>query len=140
MAVFTTNPPPAPRSTCQRWRPAASTATRTGSVPRDATTTCGLGSAAGRRRWRSLSFVERSSHFAAAATSPVVIELPCRRITRRQDGEPYIQSQRPFWLLDAHRHDAIRGSDAAFLGSLAIAWVLSGVVAYFYALWTIGPV
>ena len=41
---------------------------------------------------------------------------------------------------DAQRRDAILGSEAAFLLSFAVSWVLSGVLAYLYALWTLGPV
>jgi hypothetical protein len=136
MAAFTIDPPSTPhRRSADQQRPAASTATRMSTAAAD-TTTCGLGSAAGPRQWRSLS-PESSS--VATAAGPVVIELPCPRITRREDGEPYIQPHRPFWLFDAHQREAILGSDAAFLASFAIAWVLSGVMAYFYALWTIGP-
>jgi hypothetical protein len=53
--------------------------------------------------------------------------------------EAYVEPRRRFWLLDAARRDAVLGSDAAFLVSVAISLVLSGVLAYFYALWTIGP-
>jgi hypothetical protein len=59
---------------------------------------------------------------------------------QRQPREAYVEPRRRFWLLDAARRDAALGSDAAFLVSVAISWVLSGVLAYFYALWTIGPV
>lgn len=59
---------------------------------------------------------------------------------QRRPREAYVEPRRRFWLLDAARRDAILGSDAAFLVSVAISWVLSGVLAYFYALWTIGPV
>jgi hypothetical protein len=59
---------------------------------------------------------------------------------QRRPREAYVEPRRRFWLLDAARRDAVLGSDAAFLLSVAISWVLSGVLAYFYALWTIGPV
>jgi hypothetical protein len=58
---------------------------------------------------------------------------------QRQPDE-YVEPRRRWWILDAARRDAVLGSDAAFLVSVAISWVLSGVLAYFYARWTIGPV
>ena len=59
---------------------------------------------------------------------------------KRRLREAYVKPRRRFWLLDAARRDAVLGSDAAFLVSVAISRVLSGVLAYFYALWTIRPV
>lgn len=134
MAAFTIDPPSTPhRRSADQQRPAASTATRMSTAAAD-TTTCGLGSAAEPRQWRSLSPESSSHEFVATPAGPLVID-PCPRVMRREEGEPYIQPYRPFWLFDAD----ILGSDAAFLASFAIAWVLSGVMAYFYALWTIGP-
>jgi|GEM_PF-6117014 hypothetical protein len=69
---------------------------------------------------------------AAVEDAPLVVA--------RRPRYAHIEARRRFWLLDAARRDAILGSDAAFLVSFLIAWVLSGVMAYFYALWTIGPV
>jgi hypothetical protein len=59
---------------------------------------------------------------------------------QRRPREAYVEPHRRFWLLDAARRDAVLGSDAAFLVSVAISWVLSGVMAYFAALWMNGPV
>lgn len=59
---------------------------------------------------------------------------------QRRPREAHVEPRRRFWLLDAARRDAVLGSDAAFLVSVAISWVLSGVLAYFYALWAIGSV
>jgi len=58
---------------------------------------------------------------------------------QHQPHRTYIERRRRFWLLDAARRDAVLGSTAAFLVSLAIAWALSGVMAYFAALWMYGP-
>ncbi len=73
------------------------------------------------------------------AAGRLVIELPRSRITHRESAES-IALRRPAWLPDAYQRDAILSSDAAFLVSCAIVWLLSGVMAYAYALWTIGPV
>lgn len=59
---------------------------------------------------------------------------------RQPPGYTYVEPRRRFWLLDANRREAIVGSDAAFLVSFLIIWALSGVLAYFYGLWTLGPV
>jgi hypothetical protein len=69
----------------------------------------------------------------------IVVLHPAVQLQRRP-RETYVEPRQRFWLLDAARRDAVLGSDAAFLVSVAISWVLSGVLAYFYALWTIGPV
>lgn len=58
---------------------------------------------------------------------------------QHQPHPAYIERRRRFWLLDAARRDAVLGSTGAFLVSFAVAWVLSGVMAYFAALWMGGP-
>jgi hypothetical protein len=71
---------------------------------------------------------------------PIGAITALRREVETQRRPRYIERRRrPFWL-DAARRDAVLGSTTGFLVSLAIAWVLSGVIAYFYALWTLGPV
>ena len=54
---------------------------------------------------------------------------PARR--RRRSPRPHSI------ILDAQRRDAFLGSEAAFLISFAIVFVLSGVGAYFYGQWTL---
>jgi hypothetical protein len=75
----------------------------------------------------------------STAAGRLVIELPRSRITHRESAEP-ITPHRSAWLPGAYQRDAILSSDAAFLVSCAIMWLLSGVMAYAYALWMIGPV
>jgi hypothetical protein len=60
---------------------------------------------------------------------------------RGEEAPPAIESDRHerFWLLDARRREETFASETAFLVSAAITIVLSGVAAYFYALWTVGP-
>jgi hypothetical protein len=53
---------------------------------------------------------------------------------QRRTREAYVEPHRRFWILDAARRDAVLGSDAAFLVSVAISMALSGVMAYFDAL------
>lgn len=47
--------------------------------------------------------------------------------------------RRRFWLLDRRRREEAFSSEAACLFSIAVIIPLSGVAAYFYAMWTIGP-
>lgn len=58
---------------------------------------------------------------------------------QRRPRQAYVKPRRRFWLLDAARRDAVLGSTTTFLVSVAISWILSGVMAYFVGLWIYGP-
>jgi hypothetical protein len=74
--------------------------------------------------------------------SPIGAIVALRREShpQRQPRDTHIEPRHRNWLLDARRRDAVLSSDAAFLVSVGISLVLSGVMAYFDALWQIGPV
>jgi hypothetical protein len=51
----------------------------------------------------------------------------------------YVEPRRRFWILDGRRREEVFASDFALLASIAFMIPLAGVIAYFYALWAIGP-
>jgi hypothetical protein len=64
-----------------------------------------------------------------------------RRIVHHEDAVHYIKRRdHPLWLFDVRRREEILASDAAFLVSLLIVFVLSGFIGYFDALWMGGLV
>lgn len=64
--------------------------------------------------------------------------LPRRKIRHRYSRDTHSEF-RQRWPLAEPRRDAIIGSTAGFLVSFAIAWLICGAIAYFFALWMIGP-